>query len=507
MLQTADLTIRLNAADDVIIARTELPKGTEVISEKIKVSGVIPAGHKVATCALKVGDPVRRYNQIIGFVTQNIQPGDHVHVHNLAMGDFERDYAFCEDFVPSVVNPNPATFMGIKRSDGRVATRNYLGVISSVNCSAHVCRLIAKFFDDEFLAQYPNIDGVVPIHHRTGCGMGAEGEPIEYLRRTLGGYAIHPNFYSTLLIGLGCEANQINNLLAAQGLTRSDRLKAFTIQETGGTRKTVQQGIDLIKEMLPDANKVTREVVPASHLTLGLECGGSDGYSGISANPALGAAADLLVQNGGTAILSETPEVYGAEHLLTRRAATKEVGEKLVRRIKWWEDYTTRLGGEMNNNPSPGNKAGGLTTILEKSLGAVAKGGTQGMMDVYEYAEQVTAKGFVFMDTPGYDPVSVTGHVAGGANIACFTTGRGSAYGCKPSPSIKLATNSALFEKQEDDMDINCGTIIDGTATVDQVGQQIFDRILEVASGNQSKSEQWGYGEDEFAPWVLGPTM
>ncbi len=507
MLQTADLTIRLNTADDVIIARTELPKGTEVISEKIKVSGVIPAGHKVATCALKVGDPVRRYNQIIGFVTQNIQPGDHVHVHNLAMGDFERDYAFCEDFVPSVVNPNPATFMGIKRSDGRVATRNYLGVISSVNCSAHVCRLIAKFFDDEFLAQYPNIDGVVPIHHRTGCGMGAEGEPIEYLRRTLGGYAIHPNFYSTLLIGLGCEANQINNLLAAQGLTRSDRLKAFTIQETGGTRKTVQQGIDLIKEMLPDANKVTREVVPASHLILGLECGGSDGYSGISANPALGAAADLLVQNGGTAILSETPEVYGAEHLLTRRAATKEVGEKLVRRIKWWEDYTTRLGGEMNNNPSPGNKAGGLTTILEKSLGAVAKGGTQGMMDVYEYAEQVTAKGFVFMDTPGYDPVSVTGHVAGGANIACFTTGRGSAYGCKPSPSIKLATNSALFEKQEDDMDINCGTIIDGTATVDQVGQQIFDRILEVASGNQSKSEQWGYGEDEFAPWVLGPTM
>ena len=507
MLQTADLTIRLNTADDVIIARTELPKGTEVISEKIKVSGVIPAGHKVATCALKVGDPVRRYNQIIGFVTQNIQPGDHVHVHNLAMGDFERDYAFCEDFVPTVVNPNPATFMGIKRSDGRVATRNYLGVISSVNCSAHVCRLIAKFFDDEFLAQYPNIDGVVPIHHRTGCGMGAEGEPIEYLRRTLGGYAIHPNFYSTLLIGLGCEANQINNLLAAQGLTRSDRLKAFTIQETGGTRKTVQQGIDLIKEMLPDANKVTREVVPASHLTLGLECGGSDGYSGISANPALGAAADLLVQNGGTAILSETPEVYGAEHLLTRRAATKEVGEKLVRRIKWWEDYTTRLGGEMNNNPSPGNKAGGLTTILEKSLGAVAKGGTQGMMDVYEYAEQVTAKGFVFMDTPGYDPVSVTGHVAGGANIACFTTGRGSAYGCKPSPSIKLATNSALFEKQEDDMDINCGTIIDGTATVDQVGQQIFDRILEVASGNQSKSEQWGYGEDEFAPWVLGPTM
>jgi altronate hydrolase len=397
--------------------------------------------------------------------------------------------------------------MGIKRSDGRVATRNYLGVVSSVNCSAHVCRLIAKFFSDEFLSDYPNIDGVVPIHHRTGCGMGAEGEPIEYLRRTLGGYAIHPNFYSTLLIGLGCEANQINNLLSAQGLTRSDRLKAFTIQEVGGTRKTVQQGIDMIKEMLPDANKIERKPASASHLILGLECGGSDGYSGISANPALGAAADLLVQNGGTAILSETPEIYGAEHLLTRRAASREVGEKLVERIKWWEDYTTKLGGEMNNNPSPGNKAGGLTTILEKSLGAVAKGGTQSMVDVYQYAEQVTAKGFVFMDTPGYDPVSVTGHVAGGANIACFTTGRGSAYGCKPSPSIKLSTNTALFNKQEDDMDINCGSIVDGTASIEQVGQEIFDRILEVASGEQSKSEQWGYGEDEFAPWVLGPTM
>ncbi len=507
MLQTADLTIRLNAADDVVIARTELPSGTEVLKERIKCSVTIPAGHKVATRNLNAGEPVRRYNQIIGFATQLIKPGDHVHVHNLAMGNFERDYAFCEDYVPTEFNPSPATFEGIKREDGRVATRNYLGVISSVNCSAHVCRLIAKYFDDEVLADYPNVDGIVPIHHRTGCGMGSEGEPIVYLRRVLGGYAIHPNFHSSLLIGLGCEANQINNLLAAQGLQRSDRLKAFTIQDTGGTRKTVQTGIDMIKEMLPDANRVVRETCSASHLTLGLECGGSDGYSGISANPALGAAADLLVMNGGTAILSETPEVYGAEHLLTRRAVSKEVGEKLVKRIHWWEDYTTRLGGEMNNNPSPGNKAGGLTTILEKSLGAVAKGGTKGMMDVYEYAEPVLAKGFVFMDTPGYDPVSVTGHVAGGANVVCFTTGRGSAYGCKPSPSIKLATNTALFNKQEEDMDINCGKIVDGTASIEEVGQEIFEYILQVASGKQSKSEQWGYGEDEFAPWVLGPTM
>jgi altronate hydrolase len=507
MLQAADLTIRLNAADDVVIARAELPVGTEVMKEKLRTAVAIPAGHKIATRALKAGDPVRRYNQIIGFATQPISPGDHVHVHNLGMGEFERDYAFSADYVPTEFAAEPATFMGIKRDDGRVATRNYLGVISSVNCSAHVCRLIAKYFDDDFMAQYPNVDGVVPIHHRTGCGMGADGEPMALLRRTLGGYAVHPNFYASLLIGLGCEANQINNLLAAQGLKRSDRLKAFTIQDTGGTRKTVEQGIGMIKEMLPDANRLSREELPASHLSLGLECGGSDGYSGISANPALGAAADLLVMHGGTAMLSETPEVYGAEHLLTRRAVSREVGEKLVKRIKWWEDYTTRLGGEMNNNPSPGNKAGGLTTILEKSLGAVAKGGTQGMMDVYEYAEQVAAKGFVFMDTPGYDPVSVTGHVAGGANVVCFTTGRGSAYGCKPAPSIKLATNSALFQKQEEDMDVNCGLIVDGKASIEEVGQDIFDLILKIASGQKSKSEQWGYGEDEFAPWVLGPTM
>ncbi len=507
MLQAADLTIRLNTADDVVIARAELPAGTEVIKEKVRTSVTIPAGHKIATRALKAGDPVRRYNQIIGFATQPISPGDHVHVHNLGMGEFERDYAFSADYVPTDLVAEPATFMGIKRDDGRVATRNYLGVISSVNCSAHVCRLIAKYFDDDFMAQYPNVDGVVPIHHRTGCGMGADGEPMAVLRRTLGGYAIHPNFYASLLIGLGCEANQINNLLAAQGLKRSDRLKAFTIQDTGGTRKTVEQGIGMIKEMLPDANRVSREQLPAGHLSLGLECGGSDGYSGISANPALGAAADLLVMHGGTAMLSETPEVYGAEHLLTRRAVSREVGEKLVKRIKWWEDYTARLGGEMNNNPSPGNKAGGLTTILEKSLGAVAKGGTQGMMDVYEYAEPVTAKGFVFMDTPGYDPVSVTGHVAGGANVVCFSTGRGSAFGCKPAPSIKLATNSALFQKQEEDMDVNCGVIVDGKASIEEVGQEIFDLILKVASGQKSKSEQWGYGEDEFAPWVLGPTM
>ncbi|MFO1320055.1 MAG: altronate dehydratase family protein [Burkholderiales bacterium] len=507
MLQAADLTIRLNANDDVVIARVDLPEGTEIAKEKIRALVRVPAGHKIATHDLNTGDPVRRYNQIIGFATRPIKAGEHVHVHNIGMGNFERDYAFGADCRPTDFVAEPATFQGYVRGDGRVATRNYIGIVSSVNCSAHVTRMIAKHFTDEVLAAYPNVDGVVPITHGTGCGMGSTGEPVELLRRVLGGYATHVNFHSTVMIGLGCEANQINDLLAAQGLRRSEQLIAFTIQDTGGTGKTVREGVARIKDLLPEANKVGRSTVPASHITLGLQCGGSDGYSGISANPALGAAVDLLVRHGGTAILSETPEVYGAEHLLTRRAVSREVGEKLVKRIKWWEQYTERLGGEMNNNPSPGNKAGGLTTILEKSLGAVAKGGTTAMVDVVEYAERVKAKGFVFMDTPGYDPVSATGQVAGGANMICFTTGRGSAYGCKPAPSLKLATNSALFARQEEDMDINCGVIVDGKASIEEVGKQFFDLIVKTASGQKSKSEQWGYGEDEFAPWVLGPTM
>jgi len=507
MLQAADLIIRLNIADDVVIARVELPAGTELIKEKVRVSTAVPAGHKVATRDIAQGAPVRRYNQIIGFATRPIRAGEHVHVHNLAMGDFQRDYAFCQDYVPTQFEQNPATFQGIVRADGRVATRNYIGVVSSVNCSAHVCRMIADHFKGEALADYPNVDGVVPIHHKTGCGMASTGEPVDLLRRVLAGYSTHPNMFSTLMVGLGCEANQINDLLAAQNLKRTDQLQTMTIQETGGTRKTVQEGIARIKALLPEANKIKRETVPAKHIVLGLQCGGSDGYSGISANPALGAAVDMLVRHGGSAILSETPEIYGAEHLLTRRAVDRAVGEKLVERIHWWEDYTSKLGGEMNNNPSPGNKAGGLTTILEKSLGAVAKGGTTGLMAVYEYAELVKARGFVFMDTPGYDPVSATGQVAGGANMICFTTGRGSAYGCKPAPSLKLATNTALFDRQEDDMDINCGVIVDGKASIEQVGQQFFELILKTASGQPSKSEIFGYGEDEFAPWVLGPTM
>src|SRR5438477_2394247 len=507
MLTKTSLTIRLHANDDVVIARAQLVSGTALLDENVKVSGLIPPGHKVATHAIPAGAPVKRYNQIIGFAKRGIAPGEHVHLHNLAMGDFARDYAFGVDAKPTRYVEMPATFQGIVRADGRVATRNYIGILSTVNCSATVAHGIADSFKGGALADFANVDGVVALTHGSGCGMDVQGESMQVLRRTIGGYARHANFAGVLIVGLGCEANQISALMGAQALREGPLLRTYSIQDAGGTAKSIARGVAMIKEMLPHANQVVRESVPAKHLTLGLQCGGSDGYSGITANPALGAAVDLLVRHGGTAILRETPEVYGSEALPTRRAVSREVGEKIVSRIKWWEEYTARNKGEMNNNPSPGNKAGGLTTILEKSLGAVAKGGTTGLMDVYEYAEPVTAKGFVFMDTPGYDPVSATGQVAGGANMICFTTGRGSVYGCKPAPSLKLATNTPMYERMQDDMDINCGEILDGSTSVQEAGEKIFRLILATASGQPSRSEQHGFGQDEFVPWYIGAVV
>ena len=503
------LTIRLSPVDNVVVARADLLPGTEVPGERVATRGHIPAGHKLATAPVAVGEAVRKYNQIIGFATAAIAPGDHVHTHNVAMGDFARDYAFSADAKPTAFVPEQdrATFKGIVRADGRVATRNYLGVLTTVNCSATAARFIADQFRGSALAEFPNVDGVVALGHGTGCGMASEGLAMDLLRRTIGGYARHANFAGILILGLGCEANQIGGLMRAEGLEAGPHLQTMTIQETGGTVKTVREGVARLKEMLPVANRVRRQTVPASHLTLALQCGGSDGYSGITANPALGACVDLLVRHGGTAVLSETPEIYGAEHLLTRRAVSRAVGEQLVERIRWWEDYTAKTGGEMNNNPTPGNKAGGLTTILEKSLGAVAKGGTTNLTAVYKYAEPITEKGFVFMDTPGYDPVSATGQVAGGANMICFTTGRGSVFGCKPAPSLKLATNTPLFERMGDDMDIDCGPIADGGATIPEMGERIFKLVHATASGQKSKSEELGFGEDEFTPWQLGAVM
>lgn len=500
-------TLRLNPHDDVVIAIRPVAVGTRIDDEGITCTDAIPAGHKLSVRAIAQGEPVRRYNQIIGFATQAIAPGQHVHVHNLGFEMFERQYAVGVDRKPLERPAEQAMFLGFRRPDGRVATRNYIGVIATVNCSASVSRFVAQHFTPELLAQYPNVDGVVPISHSSGCGMDTQGAGIDVLRRTIAGYSRHVNFAGVVIIGLGCESNQMDALFHAQGLGETEQLKPLIIQTSGGTRKTVEAGIAAVQSMLPAANALQRERLPASHLTVGLQCGGSDGYSGITANPALGAACDLLVAHGGTVILSETPEIYGAEHLLTRRAVSQQVADKLIQRIRWWEAYTARNEGSMDNNPSPGNKAGGLTTILEKSLGAVAKAGTTDLVDVVQYAEPVTARGFVFMDTPGYDPVSATGQVAGGANLICFTTGRGSVYGCKPAPSIKLATNSALYERMREDMDINCGPIIDGSVSVAEKGREIFDLMLRVASGERSCSEALGIGNDEFVPWQLGAVM
>ena len=504
----APKALRLASDDNVIVAAAPIAAGAE-ISGGVVAKARIPFGHKVATQDIAEGQPIRKFGQIIGFAKGPIAAGDWVHEHNVFMHDFERDYRFAEEARPQNILPveEQATFQGFRRENGKVGTRNYIGILTSVNCSASAARFIAQAVEKSgVLDQFPNVDGVVAFTHGTGCGMAASGEGFDLLKRTEWGYAANPNLGGVLLVGLGCEVFQIGRFKQLYGLEESETFRTYTIQDTGGTRRAVERGVEAIKEMLTAVNSVERETIPASEIMLALQCGGSDGYSGITANPALGVAADILVRNGGTAILSETPEIYGAEHLLTRRAKNREVGEKLIERIHWWEDYTAKLGGEMNNNPSPGNKAGGLTTILEKSLGAAAKGGSTPLNAVYEYAEPVTEKGFVFMDTPGFDPVSATGQVAGGANVLCFTTGRGSAYGCKPTPSIKLATNTPMYKQMIDDMDINCGDVLDGVS-LEEKGREIFDTILRVASGERSKSEKFGYGDAEFVPWQIGATM
>ncbi|MEP9376448.1 altronate dehydratase family protein [Aquabacter sp. CN5-332] len=500
-------TLRLSPRDNIAVALDTIPEGARIAG--IAIPARVPRGHKFALEPIAEGAPILKFGQIIGFASAPIAPGAHVHVHNVVLHDFVRDYAFAADARAEVLLPpeERGTFEGYRRSNGRTGTRNYLGILTSVNCSASVARFAAQELERSgLLEQYPGIDGVVPIIHGTGCGMASKGEGFDVLSRTLWGYATHPNFAAVVMVGLGCEMFQIARFKSEYGVDETDTFRTLTIQEEGGTRRTVEHITSSLKEMLPGASALRRETRPLSELVLALQCGGSDGYSALTANPALGVASDMLVRHGGTSILSETPEIYGAEHLLTRRAATREVGEKLVARIKWWEDYTERNGGEMNNNPSPGNKAGGLTTILEKSLGAAAKGGASNLNAVYEYAEPVTARGFVYMDTPGYDPVAATGQVAGGANLICFTTGRGSAFGCKPTPSIKLATNSDIYARMTEDMDINCGDVLDGVPLEDK-GKEIFDLVVRVASGERTKSEELGYGDAEFVPWQIGAVM
>ena len=508
MTLAAPSLIRLHPADNVIIALADHPAGAQLPGCPVPLATAVPRGHKIATQTIAPGARVLRYGQIIGVATLPIAAGEHVHTHNLGMGEHTQDYGFSTD-IRRLATPNaPRSFMGYHRADGKVGTRNYLGILTSVNCSGSVARFIAEAVDKQgLLDAFPNVDGVVPIVHGTGCGMSGRDEGYDTLFRTLQGYARNPNFAGILLIGLGCEVMQIPDLIGAGRMRADGNFRHMTIQQTGGTRKTIERGLDVIREMAIKANEVSRQPAGVEHLVIGMQCGGSDGYSGITANPALGAASDMLVAHGGTTILSETSELYGAEHLLTRRAVSPEVGQNIIDRIAWWEDYCARMGGEMDNNPSPGNKKGGLTTILEKSLGAVAKGGTAPLTQVYKFAEPITERGFVFMDSPGYDPCSVTGQIASGANLIAFTTGRGSVSGYKPTPCIKLATNSEMYARMSEDMDVNCGDMITEGVTLEEKGREIFELFIRVASGEQTKSEELGFGGCEFVPWAMGAVM
>lgn len=500
----------LNSADDVAIVTADVAAGMTVrIIDRSDLTVVddIPRGHKVAVHGIEADVPIRKYGQIIGFSNRPIRVGQHVHTHNLEYRLFERPaVAGSARLGLRSSSDGPATFRGFVRNDGRVGTRNYIGILTTVNCSATIARMVSRSFQEPgALDQFPNVDGVIALTHALGCCMGGAG--LGLLQRTLRGYACHPNFGGVLVLGLGCEVNQIDELVSKIDIADGHALDTMAIQDLGGTTATVRQAVAAIKAMLPDVNRAQRQTVPASELVVAMECGGSDAYSGLTANPAVGAAGDLVAAHGGTFVFGETPEIYGAEHLLIARAANEEVADKLTERIEWWERYVTANGASMNNNPTPGNKDGGISTILEKSLGAIAKGGRSDLAQVYEYAEAITEKGLVFMDTPGYDPVSVTGMVAGGANVVCFTTGRGSVFGCKPVPSIKVATNTPMYLRLEGDMDVNAGRVFDGEASVEAVGRELFDLILGVASGQRTKSEELGFGEEEFNPWQLGAVM
>lgn len=505
----------LHAADNVAVLKRPVKPGDELVNGKIHltITHSVGAGHKISLEEIPEGGLVRKYGQVIGFARERIAAGNHVHTHNLAIPDSRPDIDFCTDVRATDFYPPERMryFSGYARPDGHVGTRNYVAVISSVNCSASVSGYVRdRFRTEHFHREFPNVDGVVAFTHKSGCAIDPR-EPQRVLERVLLGIARHPNIAGFVLIGLGCEVNQVENLRRAARLSKStdvaEKPVFFNIQASGGVRKTVEAGVGAVAKLLYAANELRRTSQPISKLILAENCGGSDGNSGITANPALGSAADELVRYSASVVLGETPEIYGAEHLLLRRALNREIGEKLLQRIRWWEEHVRMHNSSLDNNPSPGNKAGGLSNIYEKSLGAVAKAGQSPLAAVYEYAEPISSPGLCFMDTPGYDPVSMTGLVAGGCNIGVFTTGRGSVYGCKPAPCIKVATNSALFQWMEEDMDINAGTILDGTESVDQVGSRIFEKIIAVASGEKTKSELSGLGDEEFAPWQLGPTF
>jgi altronate hydrolase len=499
-----DLALLLNPADNVAIARQIIPAGTALADglQQFTTRQDIPDGHKLSRAAIPAGQPVFRYGQVIGFASHDIQPGDWVHSHNLEVGDMQREFSVQVEPPPQAASGLNRTFLGFRRPDGKVGTRNLITVISTVSCANQTARLIAEAFTPARLAEFPNVDGVVAIVHATGCCAPPDSLSFRYLRRTLLHLADHPNVGGAVFVSLGCEGNQVQeSRTGLPGPVPSSSV--LTIQNLGGIRATVRAGTAAIEQLLPAVNANPRTPQPLSALVAALQCGGSDGWSGVTANPLVGRVADCLVDSGGTVILAETPEIFGAEHLLTRRVAQPDAGQRLIERIRWWQAHAAHEGFSLDNNPSPGNKAGGLTTIYEKSLGAVAKGGSRPLQAVYEYAERVTNRGLVFMDTPGYDPVSVTGQVAGGGNLVLFTTGRGSVFGGLIAPCIKIASNAATYQRMEEDMDFNAGILLEGTG-YETASQALLDLVIETASGKRTKSEASPARESEFIPWQPG---
>lgn len=497
--------IHLHPTDNIAVARVPLAGGQQLTVDGVPLTirESIPAGHKVALRLIAKNETVHRYGQTIGRAKTAIEAGERVHTHNLGFEEltFAYEFPLQEIAIPEAPRSVP-TFLGFPRADGRVGTRNYIAVVAASNCAAHTAQLIAGSYFDDILP--PNVDGVVAFPHGEGCGHSI-GPDTEQLRRTLAGVLDHPNVAGAIILGLGCEVNQISHYLG-DNAPKSDRLVGMTLQNSGGTKATVDAARRDIARMLERAADEKRVEAPASKIVLGLNCGGSDSFSGITANPALGVCSDLLAEIGAASVLAETTEIFGAEHLLVKRARNRETAERLLAFVEGYKRYLRQFtGSSFDDNPSPGNKEGGLTNIIEKSLGAVAKAGTSTLNEVVDYAERIHGPGFVFMNTPGYDPVSLTGLGAGGANVIAFTTGRGSAIGFPTIPVVKISTNSTMYRRMSDNMDINAGRIADGEATVPQVGREIFDFILRIASGERTCSERLGH--KEFVPWRIGPVL
>lgn len=502
--------IRLHPRDNVVVARTQIPAGAslELEGRAVRIPQAIPPGHKLATRPVDRGEIVYKYGEEIGRAGAPLEPGAWVHTHNLRFDINARTYEFGTARAPLDDLPLPAnrTFLGYQRADGRAGTRNYIAIVGASHCAAYATERIAAAFRDEDFGG-TGVDGVVALPHSDGCGQ-AEGADSRLLRRTLDGLADHPNVAAALVVGLGCEVNQVGYYLRpSAGEAAKAPRRGLTLQESGGTRRVVADGVKAVRELVREAGRAERVPCPVSQLAISLECGGSDAFSGITANPGVGYCADLVVKQGGTACLGETTEIWGAEHLLTRRCASRAVGQRLLDMLDWYFDYVARFKDSVtfNSNPSPGNMAGGITNIAEKSLGAIAKGGRSTLSAVYDYAERISAKGFVFMNSPGYDPASVTGMIAGGCNLCFFTTGRGSCFGFATAPVIKVASNSATAQHMDEDMDVNAGTVADGEEDIPALGMRMYELLLDVASGRRTCSEKAGHRE--LMTWRIGPTL